>query len=121
MIIEKNRIGNNGAPAKRNCNRITHVQFAQLVDAIKKHKQKLLDERPRKGDAAAFLSKELGFGITPSTMDEAAEYAGADWVPRARSGGAVKYTVSRLRALTLAVRGLYENLGLEVPGDLMDQ
>jgi len=122
MIIEKNRLTNNGKPALRNPRRLTHTQFVALVECLKKHKQKMLDERPSRQDAAEFFGKELGLAVNPGSLADAAKCAGVIWVPRKVGHvGAVKYTVGRLKFLEGAVAKLYEQLGLEAPAELQGE
>lgn len=100
--------------------RLTHATFYKACEALKKHKQVFLDERPNYTKAAAMLSQLVGFTISPASIQEIREACGVEWEPRRQppSQNGEQHKKHAVRTLTRAMRRLYRKLDEEIPESL---
>lgn len=84
MILEAFSLFPNQENVMRNQvkNRLTHKTHYKLCQAIGIHAEKLMGERMPWTEAAAFLSKELGFGVNKQQVQECAKLVGISWEPK---------------------------------------
>lgn len=83
----------------RNNNRITHAQFYQLSEWVKKNKELLLATKPTAPEACDLAKKELGFPIAPGSIKEAKTAAGVEWSSGYGSGAGIAAALLREVAL----------------------
>jgi hypothetical protein len=99
--------------------RLTHAEFYQAAECLKKHKQRFLDERPTTNQAAKLLSQLSGLAIGDTTMAELLKTTNVRWQsrrPDVANANSVRHHA--IRTLARAVHQLYNRLEEPMPGSL---
>lgn len=103
--------------AQTKINKITHLQFMQAVDALRKHKQEFLDRRPDHTGTAKRLGELCGFVINRGTAAKIKKASGVGWESRRGRSGRERFSsFNAVGTLARAVAALYERLG-ETPSN----
>ncbi len=101
--------------------KVSHLQFMQAVDRLRKDKQEFLDSRPDHVKTAKMLSERLGFPIYRGTAAKIKEASGVHWESRRHPGKArTLHSYNATATLARALNRLYKKLGEEVPTGLQD-
>lgn len=104
-----------------NISKVTHLQFMQAVDCLRKNKQEFLDRRPDHPETGKMLSEKLGFTISRGTAAKIREAAGVVWETRRKSKNGGRYSsYNAIAALTRSLHLLFKKLDEEPPTGLKD-
>ncbi len=99
--------------------RLTHKQFHQACECLKKHRQRFLDERPPQAAAAALLTTLAGFPVSENSIADLCEASGVCWEPRRPPPTEQKvHQYNALRAHNRAIKRIFFELGLKVPDSI---
>ncbi len=100
--------------------KVTHLQFMQAVDCLRKHKQEFLDRRPDHAETGKMLAEKLGFPINRGTTANIREAAGVVWESRrkTRNGKAAYHAYNSVATLTRSLHLLFKKLDEEPPAGL---
>lgn len=105
------------SPPKKN-NRLCLEQRIRLLDLIRSKREKLTSGNLTKADAMMELSREAGFLIPESSLQETAKAGGIE-VKWKRVGNTVESRGKTSRILAKAIRDLYQSLGVPCPNDVL--
>lgn len=89
---------------------LTLKQHFQACEAMKKHKDRFLNERPTRAVASRILSELCGFYVSPGNVDSITDCSKVEWRPRRLSPTETEKK-QRFRTLTTAIFDLYLDLG----------
>lgn len=100
--------------------KITHLQFMQAVDLLRKYKQEFLDLRPDHSQTAGMLTTRCGFNVSRGTAAKVKEASGVMWERRGKPRNGSRFSsFNAVGTLARAVGQLYGNLGEEKPESLV--
>ncbi len=93
--------------------RLTFVQRVQTLDSLRANLGSISEGRLTFSEAAAFLSNQMAFVITPVNLKNLCAEMGIRW-PRGSRGNS-RLNIPTKRQLVLAILVLYNKLGIPVP------
>lgn len=101
----------------RGKNHLTHVQFFQVCEVLRKNRDWFFANRPTEAAAGVELSRLLGFNVAGTSISGVKEATGITWEPKRGGTNSKPNSVRRnsIRTLTVCLMRLYRKLGEEVP------
>lgn len=104
---------------RKSGDRLTHSQYRQLCDWLRRYEVELVHQRPNNVQTAERAAKELEFDIAPSSVAEAKKDVNISWpIPGQTSGKSHSVpmrTLVILRVVCSTLIKLHEDLGQPVP------
>lgn len=99
--------------SKSNRPHLSHAEFYRVCEALKKHKQWFLTERPNLPDAAKKLSELSGLRVSIHSLSEAREVMEITWEAKKSPNKPRQSRSTEIRTLATALFRLYRKLDEE--------